>query len=91
MELVCARAFKDCTSLERITIPLKIGLMQGDFVFDGCENLKHVHLVEKDKLRNCFDALLLEWKNDMTAELDSIEYTLSNAPANSLLQGKATV
>ena len=49
LESIRQVAFSGCTSLERITIPLKDGLITDDnvYVFRGCENLKHVDLVER--------------------------------------------
>ena len=46
LERIRYRAFYSCTSLERITIPLKDGMITADDIFQGCENLKHVDLVE---------------------------------------------
>ncbi len=40
-ELACCR----CTSLERVTIPLRY-IITHDNIFIRCENLKHVDLVE---------------------------------------------
>eukprot|EP00984_Skeletonema_dohrnii_P022701 scaffold11802_cov202-Skeletonema_dohrnii-CCMP3373.AAC.5 len=74
-------AFFNCTSLERITIPLKDGMIAADDTFQGCENLKHVDLVE-GALHDTIAALLLEeWRNDMNEEINSINQILSNAPA----------
>mmetsp|Transcript_23260 Transcript_23260/g.33216 ORF Transcript_23260/g.33216 Transcript_23260/m.33216 type:complete len:319 (+) Transcript_23260:318-1274(+) len=75
------RAFIDCRSLERITIPLKDGLITHDAIFQGCENLKHVDLV-RGALHETIDALLLEvWRNDMNEEIESINQILPNADA----------
>eukprot|EP00984_Skeletonema_dohrnii_P006333 scaffold2262_cov107-Skeletonema_dohrnii-CCMP3373.AAC.12 len=68
-------AFRNCTSLERITIPLKDGMITENDTFAGCENLKHVDLVEG--VRGTIDALLLdEWRNDMNEEINSINQIL---------------
>ena len=53
------RAFLACRSLERITIPLKDGMIS-DNAFQGCGNLKHVDLVEGVILHETIAALLLE-------------------------------
>ena len=67
------RAFLACRSLERITIPLKDGMMISENVFQGCGNLKHVDLVEGALLSETIAALLLEeWRNDMYREIDAI-------------------
>ncbi len=72
------RAFLDCTSLERITIPLKDGLITADDTFKGCDNLKHVDLVE-GALHETIDALLLDdWRNDMNEQIGSINQILPN-------------
>eukprot|EP00985_Skeletonema_marinoi_P014802 scaffold7538_cov235-Skeletonema_marinoi.AAC.3 len=69
-------AFRNCTSLERITIPLKDNMITDDDIFSGCENLKHVDLVEGE-LHETIAALLLEdWKNDMNEEINSINQIL---------------
>ena len=43
-------AFVDCESLERITIPLKDGIITARDIFEGCVKLKHVDLVEEGLL-----------------------------------------
>eukprot|EP00984_Skeletonema_dohrnii_P015119 scaffold6480_cov84-Skeletonema_dohrnii-CCMP3373.AAC.2 len=74
-------AFRVCTSLERIIIPLKDGMITENDTFQDCENLKHVDLV-KGELHETTAALLLEeWKNDVNEEINSINQILSNAPA----------
>eukprot|EP00985_Skeletonema_marinoi_P031748 scaffold37787_cov153-Skeletonema_marinoi.AAC.10 len=82
LETMGVNAFIDCTSLERITIPLKDGIITADYIFHGCEKLKHVDLVEGAVLYETTDALLLEeWKNDMNREIGAINQGLLNAPA----------
>ena len=82
LESIIRGAFSDCTSLERITIPLKDGMITADDIFRGCENLKHVDLVEGGGVHETIAALLLEeWKNDMNEEINSINEILSNTPA----------
>ena len=76
---VCA--FSDCTSLERITIPLKDGIIFPDYIFQGCVALNHVDLVEGE-LHETVAALQLEnWRNDMNTEIDSINRILPYVPA----------
>ncbi len=73
--------FWNCSSLERITIPLKDGIITADDTFQGCEKLKHVDLVEGE-LHHTITFLQLEaWKNDMYEEIYSIHQTLPNADA----------
>ena len=73
-------AFFGFRSLERITIPLKDGMITHDNIFQGCENLKHVDLV--GGVHEIIAALLLEeWKQDMNEEIDSINQILPHTPA----------
>ena len=82
LESIGWRAFRNCTSLERIAIPLKDNMITADNIFQGCKNLKHVDLVEEAVLRRTIDALLLEdWKNDMDREMLSIHQILSYTSA----------
>jgi len=81
LESIEVEAFYRCTSLERITIPLKDGIITYDGIFQGCENLKHVDLVE-GALHDTIDALLLEeWKNDMNEEINAINQIIPTAHA----------
>eukprot|EP00984_Skeletonema_dohrnii_P005450 scaffold1914_cov132-Skeletonema_dohrnii-CCMP3373.AAC.1 len=74
-------AFYGCTSLERITLPLKDGMINDDDIFIGCANLKHVDLVEGAVLHTITSALQMEeWKNVMNEEIASINQILSSAP-----------
>ena len=74
-------AFYGCTSLERMTIPLKDGMINDDGIFIGCANLKHVDLVEGAVLHTTTSALQMEeWKNVMNEEIASINQILSSAP-----------
>ena len=71
-------AFGACFSLERITIPLKDGLIGDDDIFMACEDLVRVDLVEGE-LHKTIAALHLEdWRNDMNEEIDSINQILPN-------------
>ena len=73
--------FLNCTSLERITIPLKDGLIDdSDSTFMGCERLEHVDLIEGE-IHEAIAALHLdEWRNDMNEEIDSINKDLLDSP-----------
>ena len=82
LETIGYGAFNNCTSLQRITIPLKDNMIADDNIFDGCDNLKHVDLVEGAILKETVTALQLEgWRNDMNAEIDAINQILPLAPA----------
>ncbi len=75
-------AFQICTSLERITIPLKDGIIAADDTFQGCENLKNVDPVEEEFLRETIAALQLEeWRNVTNEEVGSINQILPTADA----------
>jgi len=55
-----------------------------DNIFTGCENLKHVDLVEEAVLRDTIAALHLEeWKNEMMYEIGAINQSLLAARAGS--------
>ncbi len=67
--------FCNC-SLERITIPLKDGMLTSDDIFKGCNNLNYVDLVEGALHETIADLHLEEWRNDMDDEIDSINQIL---------------
>ena len=80
LERIEESAFCNCYALQRITLPLKDGVITDDNIFAGCEQLKHVDLVERAELEETIAALHLEaWKNDMNEEIDSINRILPNA------------
>eukprot|EP00985_Skeletonema_marinoi_P023652 scaffold15867_cov222-Skeletonema_marinoi.AAC.1 len=82
LKLIEFMAFLRCTSLERITIPLKDGMNIADNTFQRCENLKHVNLVEGEVLRDTIAALLLEgWKIVMKDKIGVINQILPTTPA----------
>ena len=75
-------AFARCTHLERITLPMKDWIVAQDNLFDACNNLKQVDLVEAAELHETVAALHLEeWRNDMNERIDSINQTLPTADA----------
>ena len=82
LERIETAAFGDCSSLERITIPLKNGLINNDDnAFRGCENLKHVDLIEGELQETIASLHLEEWRNDVNEEIHSINRILPTAPA----------
>eukprot|EP00984_Skeletonema_dohrnii_P007520 scaffold2735_cov75-Skeletonema_dohrnii-CCMP3373.AAC.5 len=92
LESIGWRAFGRCTSLERITIPLKDGMITYDNIFRRCKKMKHVDLVEGAVLRDTTDALLLEeWRNDMKNKIGAINQILPTTPAGVYeeMRGKA--
>ncbi|KAK1737819.1 hypothetical protein QTG54_011591 [Skeletonema marinoi] len=76
-------AFSWCPFLERITIPLKDGLITHDDIFTGCENLDHVDLVEGELHETVAALQLEEWRNEMNEEIDSINQILPTVYAGS--------
>ena len=85
LESIRADALRNCHSLERITLPLKNGMMTRDNIFQGCVKLNHIDLVEGEILDETVTALLMEeWKNDMNEEIDSISQILPNTPAGTI-------
>ena len=81
LERIHRGAFDHCYYLERITIPLKDGIISADDIFLGCGKLIYVNLVEGVELRETVAALHFEeWRNDMGAEIDSINQILLDAP-----------
>jgi len=79
LEAMHGRSFDECTSLERITIPLRGDMVCDDTLLNDSVQLKHVDLVEEAALRETIAALHSEvWRNDMIAELDSIDAQISN-------------
>ena len=81
LERIQEFAFVNCTSLERITIPLKDGFITADDIFEGCRNLIHVDLV-KGELHKTIAALQLKaWRINMNEEIDSINQILPATPA----------
>eukprot|EP00984_Skeletonema_dohrnii_P028019 scaffold17842_cov160-Skeletonema_dohrnii-CCMP3373.AAC.2 len=81
LERIEEGAFAHCP-LERISIPLKDGMITDDNIFKGCENLEHVDLV--GGIHETVAALQVEgWRNDINEEIDSINQILPTARAGS--------
>ncbi len=79
-------AFIKCSALERITIPLKDDLLTEDdiFIFQGCDNLNHVNLIEGELHESIAALHLEEWGNDMNEEIDSINQILPTTYAGTV-------
>ena len=76
LERIEEGAFGNC-DLERITIPLKDGLITNHYnIFQNCSNLNHVDLVEGELHETIAALHLEEWRNDMNREIDSINQIL---------------
>ncbi len=81
LERIEKGAFDGCTSLERITFPFKDGMITDDDIFNECVALRQVDLVE-GTLHDTIAALQLEeWREDISAEIDSINQILPNLDA----------
>eukprot|EP00984_Skeletonema_dohrnii_P005524 scaffold1947_cov116-Skeletonema_dohrnii-CCMP3373.AAC.5 len=84
LERIEEGTFVNCYALQRITIPLKDGLITHDNTFSGCANLKQVDLVE-GAVHEIIAALQLdEWRNDMYEEINSINQILPTADAGEM-------
>ena len=80
-------AFRECESLERISIPLKDGLITEDKTFQQCDNLNHVDLV-RGELHETISAFhFVDWRNDVNDEIGLINQTLLNTPAGWIRRG----
>ena len=96
LESIGRGAFYECDALERITVPLKNGIIQHDNTFQLCGKLKRVDFVEGAVLQETIESLLCdEWTNDMNAEIELINQILPHAYAGEdydpYLGGKAQV
>ena len=77
LESIGEWAFKHCSSLERITLPLKNDVITNNNTFQGCVKLEHVDLVEK--VHEVIAALNFEErKTDLSNKLDSINHILAS-------------
>ena len=82
LERIEGLAFHECTSLERITIPLKDGMITADKgIFNECDNLKCVDLVDGGLHETIAALHLEEWRNDMNEGIDSINWILPDVKA----------
>ena len=81
LERIEESAFIGCTSLERITIPLKDGIFTDENIFQECGKLKRVDLVEGEVHETIAALHLEEWRNEMNREIDAINWVLPDADA----------
>ena len=84
-------AFDGCECLQRVAIPLKRYLFEGDYIdfddiheefnpFDGCEQLKTVELV--GGVHKTVSSLHMKsWRTEMIAEINRINQVLPTTPA----------
>ena len=79
LESIRAGVFRGCDCLERITLPLKEGMISDDDIFMECVYLNRVDLI--GGVHETIDAFVLEeWKNDMNHEIDAISQILPSTP-----------
>ena len=84
LESIRGVAFFLCHSLERITLPLKDGMITDNDIFQQCFRLNHIDLV--GGVHETIAALLMEeWKNDMNEEIGTICQNLASAWAGDAL------
>jgi hypothetical protein len=83
LETIRDWAFYGCPSLERISLPLKDGMITDDNIFRRCAELNHVDLI--GGVHETIAALLVEeWKDDLNEEIDEISQILPNTPAGNI-------
>ena len=75
LETIGMGVFHYCRSLERITLPLKDGMITDDDIIRACDNLNHIDLF--GGVHETIAALLMdEWKHDMNDEIGTISQNL---------------
>ena len=79
LERIEERAFRGCIYLERITVPLKDGVIIDDNIFQGCHSLRYVDLVEGEVHETIAALNLEEWRLDLNEEIESINRILPTA------------
>ena len=86
LESIGYEAFRHCPTLERITLPLKDGMITDNSIFMGCDNLNHVDLV--GGVHETITALLLErWRNDVNEEIDALHQVLPKTDPGHIYRG----
>ena len=90
LETIGTGVFYYCRSLERITLPLKDGVISATNTFQYCERLSHVDLVGGVH-ENVAALLLEEWENRMNEEIVSINQILTRTSSGNDMKrgGKA--
>ncbi len=81
LESIKIHAFRDCTALRRIVIPLKDNLIIDNYAFHDCENLSRVDTVAGGIYKTISSLHLESWRNEMGGEIDRINQTLPNTGA----------
>ena len=76
MEGIEERAFRECTSLRRIAIPLKDNLIIKNGAFNSCDNLVRVDIVGVELHKTISSLHMESWRNEMKEEIERINQTL---------------
>ncbi len=69
------------TALRRISIPLKCGLIIGNFAFKFCNNLSRVHIFDGGIHKTISSLHMESWRNEMKDEIDWINLKIPNTRA----------
>ena len=80
LERIEGVAFYKCTSLRRIGIPLKDGLIIEDRAFYDCDNLTRVDIVGGTHHKAISSLHMESWRNEMKEEIDRINQTIPDTP-----------
>ena len=84
LESIEGRAFFGCIALRRIAIPLKDGLMVGEYAFHRYDNLSRVDVI--GGIHETISSLHMEsWRNEMQEEIDRINQTLPDTQPVAIL------
>ncbi len=81
LERIEGYAFHYCTSLRRIVIPLKDGLIINNDAFIKCENLSRVDALAGGIHKTISSLHMESWRNEMKDEIDIINQNLPNTQA----------
>ena len=87
LEGLSRQAFCNCRSLERIQIPLKDGMIEYNDIFQGCESLRQVDLVEGAVLQETIAALQFDrWRRTLNKYILIINRHLTESNAGSTVE-----
>ena len=81
MERIEEGVFHGCTALRKISIPLKCGLIIGNYAFKFCSNLSRVDTLDEGIHKTISSLHMETWRNEMENEIDRINQTLPNIPS----------
>ena len=99
LKSIKAGALSGCRSLERVTVPMKDGIIIADSIFQGCESLKYVDVEGDDICQTITMLYFEEWGNKLEEEIYSINQILHDVDAGGFrddegnwdMRGKAKV